>query len=69
MKNETRQRLELRKSILELIERRRAETGLEGLGSSIERLLIEEELSELSESPVAEGELVPVRLRNRNRTA
>lgn len=63
------ERLELRRSILDLIERRRKESGDESLGSSIEQVLIEEELNDLEKvSPHdQESVLVPVRLRGRGR--
>jgi len=60
-----RERLQLRGTILDLIERRRTETGDASLGSSIERLLIEEELRELEDVSAIEekAETVPVRRR------
>jgi len=69
MTNEAKERLELRTTILDLIDRRRKETGDASLGSSIERHLIDEELKDLETlSPVdAEPVMVPVRLRGRGR--
>ena len=63
MGDTTRDRLELRSRILEIIDRRREETGDRSLGSSVERLLIEEELRDLVSESTIEGEpaLVPVR--------
>ena len=50
----TTDRLDLCEAILDLIERKRAETGDETLGASIERLVLESQMKEL-ESEIFEN--------------
>lgn len=58
--------LELRAALLELIDRRRVETGDPGLGANVERLILEEDLGDLnrdilSQPGALESQLVPLR--------
>lgn len=68
MAHTTKDRLELRKLILELIDRRREESGDRNFGSSIEQLVIEEELHDLALKSAVHA-VVPVRQRKQDHTS